>query len=286
MLHGFLHSALIGSLLILSFDEYSISFRSGELALIAFAFQSLEQRICSKALLYATFFSFTFNRQPGIMQSINTLVLFGYDIVNELWLAYTSIRENLQTVLRCAGIVMLCGMLQVALVNKRKNTKRKLFHIAGLFLFINTPTVLFRLAHLALYFFVCLAGTSIPQLIFGSFINDKDYGRGIFSHIFLLTAVAYPSVYLSGHKYALSLITITLMDSAASATGLLFGQNRKSWIGFVAGQVAAMLGEYVLFRNIEYKYHLAMGLIEMYSDINDNILLPISSVVYQSVIAV
>lgn len=280
---------ITGLLVILSFGKYSLSFHPLELALLAFSFIMLESKVTNISILYSTFFAFEFCNCSYqaflpfcvLFSPINTLLLFGYDFSTECRKLFSLLLHPSTDLLRILGILFACLFFQVVWFKGAVNFKRKLFHIAGLFIFIKLPYELFDLAQLLIFFFVCLSPTKWPYLLFSSFLSSKDYGNVILSHIYLLAAFVYPFYFLDRHSYLCSLLAVGIMDAAASICGKMFKKHDKSIIGMIAGIMCAILFEQILANKITIVYHFIMAVVEYsITDLNDNILLPIISVIY------
>lgn len=161
-----------------------------------------------------------------------------------------------------------------------KNLKRKLFHFLAFFIFLNLSQSVIELFQFLIFFFVLLSFTKIPRIFFRHFVNNKDYGNFIFSHIYLLAALVYTRIFLSLDQYFNLLISICVMDSFASIVGTTLQKKGKSFYGFIAGQFFSYIFEYLLKKRVDFKYHFLIGLLECFDGVNDNILLPFSTVLY------
>lgn len=161
------------------------------------------------------------------------------------------------------------------------NIKRKIFHFLGFCLFCDGDRDIILAFEYFNYFLLCLnAHQKLQRRMFESFLSSKDYGNGIFSHIFLISACLYPSYFLDLHSYRKVLISICIMDSMASIVGSLKRSKNKSLLGFFAGLLSSLITEYLLTRTCDIKYHVLMSLLEYRLSWNDNVFIPLTGVVY------
>lgn len=272
---------LTGILFILSLGEYASSFSTIDMILISLSFVSVEARAVNKPLLHAFFYAFAFNTRPGILQAANILLLFSYEIKNTLVTLAEFLRHNPDLISYYLAVLSACFLFEIlAYFFAGRNIRRKLFHIASFFLFVDLPGPVFLILQHVLYGLVLLSMTALPDTIFLKFTSNKDFGKGIYSHIFLMMGLMCPSLYLTRDEYIKTLISICFMDTFASVSGMYFGSDTKSWTGFLGGQASAFIAEYIALGTVDYKYHMVIGLIECFVDVNDNVMIPICSVLY------
>lgn len=274
-----LNDAISGTLFILSLQDFISSFTVPEIILLALTLGSLETKTPNTALLYASFFYFAFSNTQGILMPLNIFLLFNHSC--DARTALTVLLKDRHFVLRASIIIFISALSEViALLCLGRNARRKLFHFAGFFLFVSAPPEAFRVLQYVLYALICLSTTRVPGVLSGAFTTSKDFGRGVFSHIFLLAALVFPRFYLCDAKYTRVLISVCIMDSFASITGTVLKKKCKSLYGFLGGQAAALTASYLVLGTLDYKYHATMGLLECIAGVNDNILLPIAATVY------
>ncbi|KAI9258759.1 hypothetical protein BDA99DRAFT_100816 [Phascolomyces articulosus] len=209
------------------------------------------------------------------------------------------------------------GPVEAKVLTSALNKKRKLFHALAVIMF--TPGVLFELPFLQLAFGVALGvfiyleylryfaiwpyGKSIHMFL-SEFIDSRDLGPVILSHIYLLLGCAGP-VWLGGSNLLASLSGIVALgfgDAAASLVGKRLGRHR--WPGTkktVEGTMAFVVAVYVSSLLIMYASaligissashyvtlvgrgewgsffitSLLTGLLEAFSSQNDNIMIPL-----------
>ncbi|KAI8145306.1 hypothetical protein BJV82DRAFT_33585 [Fennellomyces sp. T-0311] len=209
------------------------------------------------------------------------------------------------------------GPVEAKVLTSALNKKRKLFHALAVIMF--TPGVLFELPFLQLAFGVALSafiyleylryfavwpyGKSIHMFL-TEFIDSRDLGPVILSHIYLLLGCAGP-VWLGGSNLLASLSGIVALgfgDAAASLVGKKWGRYR--WPGTkktVEGTVAFVIAVYTSSLLIMYVSALLgissasrfvtsagrgewgsflitasmTGLLEAFSSQNDNIMIPL-----------
>ncbi|KAI9492568.1 hypothetical protein BDB00DRAFT_827981 [Zychaea mexicana] len=209
------------------------------------------------------------------------------------------------------------GPVEAKVLTSALNKKRKLFHALAVIMF--TPGVLFERSFLQLAFGVALGvfiyleylryfaiwpyGKSIHMFL-TEFIDSRDLGPVILSHIYLLLGCAAP-VWLGGSNLLASLSGIVALgfgDAAASLVGKKFGRYR--WPGTkktIEGTIAFVIAVYVSSVLIMYASALLgissashyvtsagrgewgsfiitallTGLLEAFSSQNDNIMIPL-----------
>lgn len=270
-----------GVIFILSIREYICSFKVLEIILITQSMIFIKSLHGFSPLLHATFYSFAFNTDSCFIQSLNTLILFECSFIDIYHTAKDCLIHRPGFILRCGVGIVICMLTQVfAYLHLGNNMRRKIFHIAGFFILMDSPREVLPLLAYFLYFLLWLSTTRLSHILYKAYTNNKDYGHGIFSHIYLVAALVYPRMCLDHTDYIKTLISICFMDSFASVVGIYFGSQNKSLCGFIGGQIISYAVEYAVLGSVDLKYHLFMGLIEAVISINDNILIPIASVYY------
>ncbi|KAI8380646.1 hypothetical protein EDC96DRAFT_604130 [Choanephora cucurbitarum] len=197
------------------------------------------------------------------------------------------------------------------------NKKRKLFHALAVIMFV--PGVLFELSFLQLAFGVALSGFIYLEYLryfavwpwgkslhvfLTEFIDNRDLGPVILSHIYLLLGCASP-VWLGSTNVLASLsgiLSLGFGDAAASIIGKRYGQycwpgTKKTVEGTLAFIVAVLSSSWVIVysaallgideatrfvasagRSEWFGYSLIVGLtglLEAFSTQNDNIVIPL-----------
>jgi hypothetical protein len=263
-----------------SLDSFHNSFKKLELIIITICMFSLENKPLIRSIYLSTLYSFLFNSPFHILKPLNTMLLFGFDLQSELKSSLVLIDRNLEFIL--ASLILLCMFSSIQLIvgSKSTNLKRKLFHFLLFIVFVTRNPALIYFSQYVLYICIFMALTAFPQRYLSSFKSNKDFGSGLFSHVYLLASVLYPFFFIDRENYIRLLISICIMDSFASFSGEIFKKNTKSLAGFAMGQSSALLAEYIILGSLNVKYHMYMGLIELFCPINDNIALPFAGVVY------
>lgn len=278
---GWICDMLTGGLFILSLGEYATSFTCVDIMLVSLSLVSIETKAVDRSLLHAFFYAFAFNTDPGVLQALNILLLFGYDMRSALIAPVGFLLGNPGRTLYYLGMLGVCAALETAayfLVGR--NIRRKLFHVAGFFLFLDLPAPVFVILQHVLYGLVLLSMTEIPGIVFSGFTSSRDFGKGVYSHILLAMGLMCPSLYLGRSECVKALISLCFMDAFASISGTYFRSRGKSWIGFLGGQVSALAAEYAVLGTADYRYHAVAGLAERLASTNDNIAIPICSILY------
>ncbi|ORD96467.1 hypothetical protein HERIO_1607 [Hepatospora eriocheir] len=199
------------------------------------------------------------------------------------------------------GMLLLTELLLLR-VNDNKftvNLRRKIFHLSAFFIFLNITTNEMKLLLGLLENFLFLSEIKYTKYIFRKFLSDKDFGKIIYSHIFLAGGCILPYFHLNRYDYTKVLISLCIMDSFCSIIPLLFYKisikialtnkktilkpnqsNKKTILGFVSGQLASYITEYMIFNKVSLSYHLVMGIMEYKISLNDNITLPFLGTLY------
>ncbi|KAI4291020.1 hypothetical protein PAPHI01_0294 [Pancytospora philotis] len=270
-----------GALFIASLGRFLSSFTVAEVILLTQCFVLAGSRMLYRPLSQASCYAFAFSDAPHALQCLAIPFIFDYKpsaVAAEL----AGLRSGASALLlRIVASTTLCAALQAfSYLYLDINTRRKIFHFAAFLLFSTPDRPLVLLGQHALYVFVYLVQTALPEKLFRGFLSDRDFGGGIFSHIFLLAAVLYTSGCLESTGYTKALITLCIMDSFASIAGTCAGAKGKSIQGLLGGQAAAYMAEYAQLGTVDWAYHLTMGILEYSLTVNDNIALPVASVVY------
>eukprot|EP01064_Diplonema_japonicum_P038606 TRINITY_DN940_c0_g1_i2.p1 TRINITY_DN940_c0_g1~~TRINITY_DN940_c0_g1_i2.p1 ORF type:complete len:489 (+),score=92.01 TRINITY_DN940_c0_g1_i2:34-1500(+) len=221
-----------------------------------------------------------------------------------------------------------CAVLMVGLpfaprnfFRKNRTIARKYFHLLAIIMFV--PTILLHVRFLALAFSVafaifivveCLRVAKVEPLastvdeMFGVYIDEKDEGTAVLTHMYLLIGCALPVWYVfvchhGGVFSAKSLlcaiggVTVTgLGDACASVMGVLFGRHkwgssRKTIEGSLAMILSIIAFQYWAlwfngFHNLSgaswcklILADLGVVLLEAVTDQVDNLILPLCHVV-------
>lgn len=279
--HDSISELILGIVFLTSLGKYVASFHYVELVIITMCLSLTSNVQICRPLMLASFYGFAFNDPLHILNFITLPILFGYgpEHIQALFTDVLHIWHYILT--RLMPITLACSLCQIlGIFLCDTNIRRKFFHLFAFLVFYDCPSNLHRIGQHALYILIFASQTKLPAAIFRRFISEKDYGPGIYSHIFLLSGMLYANTCLAVQEYNRLLIAICFMDSAASIAGSYMNYTSKSFVGFICGQVSAYIAEYVFSKSIDFRYYTIMGLLEYKCNVNDNVLLPFASVVY------
>lgn len=280
-----LEKVFLGLSLVISLKETRVQFHSMEVLIFAIALIAISQSSSASALinlpiLFSSFYSFLYPFTPlGVLENCAACNL---NLADEAWRIQQLFLEDTRTI-RDISVVMLLLLVTLArsVLFLGKNMRRKIFHFASFFIFIRESKVIIKAGQYLIFVAMMICKTGIIQKHFTLFLNTTDRKKDSFSHVFLLCAMVYPYFFLNGQNYLRLLISICIMDSFASIAGNMMGQNRRTLVGFVAGQLSSYLAEFCFCHSVDVKYHLTMGVVEFFCPINDNIAIAFFSCIYQ-----
>lgn len=181
-----------------------------------------------------------------------------------------------------------------------KNFRRKKFHFLFFILFFNTNKDFAGTAILIVTYTLHFLETHFELADFyHGLVNDKDPGMFVMSHVVLLTVTYF---ILQCDNYVPLLISICVVDSAASIAGLKFKQWKheiylknliekhpidkyqvemldycpgKTPIGSVFGFLMGNVVHFMVYKNFNYfDFYLFAAVVEFYTSQNDNIVVP------------
>ncbi|KAI5149498.1 hypothetical protein ENBRE01_0941 [Enteropsectra breve] len=262
----------------ISLNKIKGSLKSAEIWLLCLSFHFIKAKETSHGIFLATWLHWIFEKEQ-----MNIILLIADDL--RILLAsgiFSFFRTNLLNIINLAALGLCCVLLQMAAgILSSNNIRRKIFHFMTLAAALVLPMDFWQLV-LKKFLLLCaaLSTSSFPTLWFKMFTSEKDYGPVVLSHLFLAGSALYPSYFLSRPDYFNTLISICIMDSFASFAGQLLKRRAKSIEGLLFGQFASYIAEYFLHKKISYRYHIFMGTVEYISPINDNIAIPLASILY------
>lgn len=177
--------------------------------------------------------------------------------------------------------IFIFFVLQLISLNYcNKNIRRKNFHFLAMLVYKNSNQLTEKLSVLALLFSVITIRLNlIPRFCHG-FLRKENLKKDEFSLFILLICIITPSYILKQKEYLKLLISICIMDSAASIVGIAFKMRRKSWIGFFSGQIFSYAFEFYLINEVDVFYHTIIGFGELLSVSNDNLCISLLACVY------
>ncbi|KAF9764962.1 hypothetical protein NGRA_0102 [Nosema granulosis] len=162
------------------------------------------------------------------------------------------------------------------------NISRKVFHLFVFLVFHHPTNLNIILGEFSFLFFVVLSDYPFFSCFFKEFLSKNDRGRITMSHLYLLAAVIFPYYFLSPSKYSLNLTSICIFDSFTSFVGTFMGKKSKSYTGSIVALLVTLIFEYTCLEETDTLYFILVALVERIYFINDNISIPLFSVLYFS----
>jgi len=250
---------------------------------LIFVYTSVLIHSLRKPILHLSFFCFGIPIDKSLILTI--LFLLKSNLNNEYQSIIKLIVRERYTLIYTSSIVVAFIILEPLLILFfSKNTRRKSFHIVCFLIYSQHSKLIMEISNYLILASVLICKTDLVERYGQKFLNCKNQQKDKFSHFFLLCGMVLPYYFLSYGEYVRSLISICVMDSAASFVGTIQKSRRKTLQGFLFGQLAAYTFEYLYLREISYKYHLFVGFVEYYCKINDNISIPFFGTVFQKMI--
>lgn len=253
---------------------------------ISMSLAHVESCMRNSKVLYVTHALFL-EKKESILDSalclIRTQLLFEFNIVEEIASCALEIRYNFPVFAHLLLQVLACAIVQTIMVKYRHvNTKRKVFHFSMFFSFLRRSALVIQLGHLALLLFVLLQDNKKLARLYRPFLSHRDYGGRVYSHILLLGSVLYSAISLeTENEYHLVLASICFLDSFASIAGKCVGHKKKSLIGLLGGFFAGNTVYLLVYRTFAgWRYFVVASLVEYLVVCNDNIVLPLFSVMF------
>lgn len=251
--------------------------------ILIFVYSSVIVHSLHKPILYLSFFCFGIPIDHSLILTI--LFLLKSNLNSEYQSIIKLIMKEKYTLIYTGGIAMVFIILEpLFILFFSKNTRRKSFHIVCFLIYSQHSKLVMEISNYLMLVSVLICKTDLVERYGQKFLNCKNQQKDKFSHFFLLCGMVLPYHFLSYREYVKSLISICIMDSAASFVGTIQKSKRKTLQGFLFGQLAAYTFEYLYLQKISYKYHLFVGFIEYYCKINDNISIPFFGTVFQKMI--
>lgn len=237
--------------------------------------------------LFALYLSFCVLLNITEFRSLFLQILLSFSNINIFILDYSSLVDliNLMVTEKILVMNLLC-YISIFLVAEAfsycfltKNICRKNFHILSFFIFINQNDLIIKAsAMLLLISVIALKNNLLKKLNF--LLNDNAREKDEFSFIILLLSLLTPRFILSKKQYLNFLISLCVMDSAASIFGKLFLAKNKSNIGFFFGLTSSLFIEHIYHKQVSLLYHFLMTTVERISTGNDNLLISLSAILY------
>ncbi|EJW02093.1 hypothetical protein EDEG_03453 [Edhazardia aedis USNM 41457] len=226
---------------------------------------------------------FTVQREPNYYTNIlEHFLLMENNIFEEFKNIKTLFHEYYNDIAYSFILLVSVLSIQFYLRNKvNKNMKRKIFHF-GIFFFLSKTNKMkidssLYLSYILLHFSV----SNSARPLFKSFINNKENGKYILSHIMILFGCLFPIFFLDMRQYHSNLISLCFQDSVASIVGKFRRKKEKSLIGTFFGIISGLFVFYFMYNDFsKLFYFIFMGIVEFNTEQNDNIIIPFYSIVY------
>lgn len=192
------------------------------------------------------------------------------------------IRNNKQSILISIVNVIICLCTQICLQPiLSQNLKRKLYH---LFLFHYFYKITVFKQTVGLYLILILLHFShkmVKHHFFYKFLDNKDKGEYVFSHIYLLSGCVYTKLLVDEDEYRLILVAVLLLDAFASLVGQIIKSGKKTFTGTLVGILSSyMIHGLMGMKNGNFDFYVFMGVVENLTNQNDNLILPFFGVIY------
>ncbi|KAH9411632.1 hypothetical protein HK407_04g07390 [Ordospora pajunii] len=261
-------------------NTHGKSFTALEAVTIPVVAQCIESR--HPGMLFQSIkYAFICNSSKSMLEKISD-ILTVVSIHTYINLACTQILSEPITLARILGISCMCMLIQLAFpATISTNWRRKVFHVCIFFVFYRQERLSFVLAEGLLLITAVLSSSHCINVHLMLFLSNNDRGATIASHAYLLAACVYPRLFVKDEEYVCSLISICFLDTAASVVGQLLGKKSKSVHGMVSGILLALVVYFILYGNhSRMVYFVLIGLAEYLVPINDNISIPVLSVLY------
>ena len=256
-------------------------FAPTDLGLVSFAIPYIQDANPAPYLMFPLVFCTFFNPEPSVALCLGTLLgfdaafLHSWGRILRFFLGSECPRVRLGLILAVFAVSEAAALRHCSV-----NTRRKLFHLAAFFGFLRVHPVLLVLCQYVLYFLLWAESFKLGHGFLRRFASERDIRDNIVSHIVFLGALVYPRFFLGERAYQRHLIALCILDSAASVYGTSRKYRRKSFGGFVAGQMAAYCADFLLHGEVLCRYFFLVGLAEWAGVGNDNIAIPLVSVLY------
>lgn len=257
------------------------TFNGIEVCLVAAIMRLVESRATNIELFLATKHSIICNPERSASARVLECIAM-FDVERYFWHVSTQIVQNFCAFVEIATISCLCILAQALLFSMANiNLKRKMFHFFAFLVFYREHRVSFVLAECLLLILGIVSSSGGINSLFKPFLSRHDRGKAILSHFYLLAACVYPRYFVHGREYVCTLISVCFLDSMASIVGGVFRAQSKSAQGTVAGIVSGTLVYFLMYRETDMAlYFVCMGLVERIACANDNLTIPLASIVY------
>lgn len=265
----------------LALGTHGESFKQAERYLIIGIFKILESRVSNIPLFLATKCSIICDVEKDLTVKVLECAAV-FNVVEYFNVVLNQVLHDIHAFLEIVYLFGLCILTQLFLFKYTNvNIRRKMFHFFIFFVFYRECKISMLLGE-GLLLLLGLVSSSIKvNMLLRPFFSRNDRGRTTLSHVYLLSACTYPSYFISHEEYVCTLISVCFVDSIASMVGEHLKTNSKSLQGTAAGVVSGILIHTWIYGKSDMTlYFLLVGMVEHLTCINDNISIPLFSVLY------
>lgn len=163
---------------------------------------------------------------------------------------------------------------------QRININRKNFHVFLLILYYNPTNFLKNISEYVVLVVIMTTRLNFFKSIFSSFLTRKDNSNILLSHAYLLLSCVIPLFFLELKEYRANLVSICVLDTISLIVGIYHQKTTKSIIGSLSGVISSILLYYITEGDLLYTYFIFIGLVEYLDICNDNLSIPVSSMLY------
>jgi dolichol kinase len=247
------------------------------------------ERIVLSVLLINLEYKFT----NPLLSILSRLYLIDMDLficmISELdiRIPFRLVKNNIEQVTYTGFLVFVMVLIQYFVLRKktsnirqRININRKIFHILLLILYYNPTNFLKMISEYSMLAIMLTTRSEKFKSTFNLFLSARDGKNLLVSHMYLLLSCVAPIYYLNLKDYRANLVSVCILDTTSSVVGIYSKKTRKSLIGTLSGIISSLTFYYLIEKDFLPYYFTIIGLVE-YSDIcNDNLSIPVTSVIY------
>ncbi|ELA47621.1 hypothetical protein VCUG_00944 [Vavraia culicis subsp. floridensis] len=260
------------------------SFNTKENVLISLCIPFIRENIEDQSLFNSVFYYYIINPEGKWMigQLFELVAMFRIDVSRVLidYLLYFLFYYKLFVF--WIIMIILLFIVQLSIFRCNKNWKRKAIHFFMLPCISNMNYFTRYNLDIIILLNVFLSVNFKRSALFKHFTSSKDHGNIPVSNVLILCSTYYPYYFLEKcEDFIALLITVFMLDSMASIIGTYLEKKDKSVQGMLSGVLSAIVLHYLLFRNFNYVfYYFMMGIVEYIVSCNDNLILPLISVLF------
>lgn len=205
-------------------------------------------------------------------------------IIEELMNVFHQIGSliTLEECLYAIFIILALLLLQwFAFLINNKNLARKNFHFFFFFICLKNSSAYLLILQVLIYISALISKSGFVTTFLRCFLN-QNIEKDSFSLLLLVGSVTYPYFFLPFEDYTRVIISICILDSFAAITGVFLKSKTRTFSGFFVGQLSSYITEYIIFKRVDFCYHILMGLVELYCPWSDNITLSATGILFQN----